>query len=210
MAIEVAPPFWETWWFAILSALTGGVLVWIIIKTLLHRQQVEFERQAIEAEQKLLRLQNEHLEQDVANKMAQLNASVLQIAHKNEMLSGLKAQLEAISTKANEATTKIVNRILREIERELVQEDYWEQFQLTFNQSYQDFIQQVESTHPNLSPTDHRLCCFIKMRLRNKEIASILNVTVNGVEQSKYRLKKKIGLDRKEDLNLYIQSFGQV
>ena len=210
LAIEVAPPFWETWWFALLSAVTGILLVFTIIRFLLHRQQARFERQAIEAEQKLLRIQNEHLEKDVANKMAQLNASVLQIAHKNEMLSGLKAQLQTIATNANERTTKITNRLLREIERELVQEDYWEQFQLAFNQSYQDFIQHIETTHPNLSSTDHRLCCFIKMRLRNKEIASILNVTVNGVEQSKYRLKKKVGLARDEDLNHYIQSFGQV
>lgn len=209
LPIEVTPPFWETWWFALLVTSAGIVLAIVIVKTLLRRQQAQFERQTIEAEQKLLRLQNEHLEKDVANKLAQLNASVLQIAHKNEMLNALKAQLESIPAQGTTQKDQTARRLLREIERELMQEDYWQQFQLTFNQSYQGFIKQIEIAHPNLSANDYRVCCFIKMRLRNKEIASILNVTVNGVEQAKYRLKKKIGLGRSENLNSYIQTLGQ-
>jgi DNA-binding CsgD family transcriptional regulator len=42
------------------------------------------------------------------------------------------------------------------------------------------------------------------MGFSNTEIAAILNITVNGVEQRKYRLKKKLELDREASLNEYI------
>ena len=47
------------------------------------------------------------------------------------------------------------------------------------------------------------------MQLSNREIASILNVTINGVEQAKYRLKKKLDLAKAESLHNYIQVFGK-
>ncbi len=35
------------------------------------------------------------------------------------------------------------------------------------------------------------MCAFIKMELTNKEMASIFNISVRGVETARYRLKKK-------------------
>ena len=89
---------------------------------------------------------------------------------------------------------------------ELSQKDYWDQFQLTFNQVHQDFVHKLQVHHPQISATDSRLCYFIRMGFSNAEIANILNITVNGVEQSKYRLKKKLGLDKDRSVNEYLMN----
>jgi len=41
--------------------------------------------------------------------------------------------------------------------------------------------------------------------MNNKEIATVLNVSPAAVEKAKYRLKKKIGLEKEESLDQYLQ-----
>jgi DNA-binding NarL/FixJ family response regulator len=45
------------------------------------------------------------------------------------------------------------------------------------------------------------------MNLSNKEIASLCNISSRGVEQSKYRLKKRLDLDKNEDLTRFISLY---
>lgn len=214
--IIVKPPFWETTWFILLAIVVIiGSILWIY-RFLLNRQKEVYERQVLEQEQELLKkeqeilqLQNKHLEEEVTNKKAELNASILQVAHKNEFLMVLKKRIKKIKSDADESAAKPLRSVVNIINTELRQEDYWDKFQLIFNQTFQDFIKKLETKHPNLTQNDHRLSCFIKMKLNNREIASILNITLSAVEQAKYRLKKKIDLDKSKGLNEYIQDFGE-
>jgi len=175
-----------------------------MIQFLLNRQKLRFRQHAMAAEQEILRLQNENLEKDILNKQAQLSASVLQSAHKNQFLEDLKGEIRKIETDEHQPKSRELHRLTRSIENELTQKNYWDQFQLTFNQVHQDFVHKLHLRHPHISATESRLCCFIRMGFSNTEIAAILNITVNGVEQSKYRLKKKLELEKDGSLNEYI------
>lgn len=204
LILQVTPPFWKTWWFIAVSTLLIIGMVMTTVVFLLNRQKTHYQQKALEAGQEILRLQNESLEKDIVNKQAQLSASVLQSAHKNQFLEDLKAEIHRIEHGDPGLKIKELHRLSRSIDNELTQKDYWDQFQLTFNQVHQDFVHNLQAHHPHISSTESRLCCFIRMGFSNAEIASILNITVNGVEQSKYRLKKKLGLERDALLNEYI------
>jgi len=204
LAIEVSPPFWETWWFYFLCAAVAVAVVYLIIRYILEHQKAVFQEKSFRAEQEILRLKNENLEKEVEARQARLSASVLQNAHKNQVLEDLKTQILHISLPGKEGQPPELRRLIRAINSELAQEDYWEQFQLAFNQMHQDFVHELQRRHPHISGNDNRLCSFIRMGFSNAEIASILNITVNGVEQGKYRLKKKMELDKDASLNEYI------
>ena len=45
---------------------------------------------------------------------------------------------------------------------------------------------------------------MLKLKLSSKEIASINNTSVKAVEMSRYRLRKKCGIDNKTSLTDYI------
>jgi DNA-binding CsgD family transcriptional regulator len=206
LRVIVDPPFWQTWWFIGVSILAGLVIAAGMISFLLARQRKRLQEKTREAEREVLRLKNENLLQDVQNKQDQLSASVLQGAHKNQFLADLKAQIRKMEHPESDLHRREWLRILRAIDQELDQKDYWDQFQLTFNQTHQDFVEALQLRHPTLTPTENRLCGFIRMGFSNSEIASILNITVNGVEQSKYRLKLKLDLDKNTGLNDYIRA----
>lgn len=205
LAIEVSPPFWETWWFYLLCLLAILAVAYLITSYLLEHQRAVFQERSFRAEQEILRLKNENLMKEVEAKQARLSASVLQSAHKNRFLEGLKGRILKIDLPGGERQHPELRRLIRAINNELAQEDYWEQFQLAFGQMHQEFVHELQQKHPHISVNDTRLCYFIRMGFSNAEIASILNITVNGVEQSKYRLKKKMELDKDASLNEYIR-----
>ncbi|MEO1098114.1 MAG: LuxR C-terminal-related transcriptional regulator [Bacteroidota bacterium] len=44
------------------------------------------------------------------------------------------------------------------------------------------------------------------MNLSTKEIAHLLNISTRGVEISRYRLRKRLGIDRKTNLTEYLMN----
>ena len=205
--IEVAPPFWQTGWFYALCAVAGLLLAGGVLAYLLLRQRTFFQEKAMKADQEILQLRNENLEKDILNQRSRLGASLLQVAHKNELLNDLKAQIAALQ--GEKVSPQGIQRVIRDIDQELRQEDYWQQFQLVFNQTHTQFIELFQQRHPSLTDHEKRLCCFVRMQLSNREIAAILNITINAVEQAKYRIKKKLELDKDVSLIDYIREMGE-
>ena len=52
-----------------------------------------------------------------------------------------------------------------------------------------------------------KLSAYLRMNLSTKEIANLLNISIRGVEISRYRLRKKLKLDRSLNLQEFILNF---
>ena len=83
----------------------------------------------------------------------------------------------------------------------------WKQFEYHFDQVHGDFLQQLRAVYPELTAKDQRLCAYLKMNFTTKEIAQLMNISVRGVEISRYRLRKKLQLNRDQNLNEFMMSF---
>ena len=64
-----------------------------------------------------------------------------------------------------------------------------------FNELNPDFFQKLNSSKNKLTELEIRVCAMIKFGFNTREIASILSITIRGVEQHRYRIKKKINSD---------------
>lgn len=73
-----------------------------------------------------------------------------------------------------------------------------------FKEIYPEFCEKLISHNPNLNDNEIRFCVYIKLNISNKEIAVFKNLTFRSVETTKYRLKKKLGLEVSTDLNNWI------
>jgi len=58
----------------------------------------------------------------------------------------------------------------------------------------------------DISEKEIRLAAFLRMNLTTKEIAATLNVLPESVLKSKYRLKKKLHLDKETDLANFLKT----
>jgi DNA-binding CsgD family transcriptional regulator len=66
---------------------------------------------------------------------------------------------------------------------------------------HSDFVIKLKEKHPNISNNEMKLCAYLRMNLSSKEIAQLMNISVRGVEISRYRLRKKMGVT--PDVNLF-------
>ena len=73
-----------------------------------------------------------------------------------------------------------------------------------FNDIHPQFNKYIIGKCSDITESELRVCNLIKMNFSSSEIAEILSVSIRGVEQHRYRIKKKLNL--KSDLTIFIQS----
>jgi DNA-binding CsgD family transcriptional regulator len=77
----------------------------------------------------------------------------------------------------------------------------WEHFAIHFDQVHSNFLANLKGRYPTLTSTDQKLCAYLRMNLSSKEIAQLMNISLRGVEISRYRLRKKLQVPT--EVNLY-------
>ncbi len=67
-----------------------------------------------------------------------------------------------------------------------------------------DFLPALQREFPDLTQEELKLCTYIRLNMSSKEIARIKMITIPGVNKSRNRLRKKLGLGPEEDLHNFL------
>jgi len=59
---------------------------------------------------------------------------------------------------------------------------------------------------PNLTQAEIRLICLTKLKINTKNMAAIIGVSNTTIEQTRYRLRKKLNLTKEDNLSDIIES----
>ena len=170
-------------------------------KTLEKENKRLLEIQELEAQKEIIRLKNEQLQKDIEGKSRELAVATMSTLKRNEFLNTIKAELETIKgeTKAK--------KLIKSINAKLKNNDDWEYFKKAFDNTDQPLFSQLKEAHPSLTKNDLKLCAYLRLNLSSKEIAPLLNISVHSVEIKRYRLRKKMGLERSQGIVEYIMTF---
>ena len=216
-AFEIKSPWYASRLSAIIYTLVLiliGILIYRIRITRLKKEKNEALKKKDEelAQQKLLsetekiRLINDRLKEKVQLKNKELGSVALEITRKNEFLSQLKKNLSQISSAISQDTSNKLKRTIRSIDQNMRSDNNWERFEMYFDESHQDFIKKLKDKHPDLTKSSINLSAFLKLDLSTKEIASLMNISVSGVEKRRYRLRKKLDLETDINLKNYLDN----
>lgn len=184
-------------------------------KQLEEEQQQKLDEKAEEIQvissrsrEEISRLQHEKLEADLRHMNSELATATMHLLNKNEFISGIRSHLNSIAKRlpAEEGRKEIL-QITRDIDNNISGDQDWEHFQFHFDRVHGDFTHRFKAAFPPLSPQDIKLSAYLRMNLSTKEIAQLLNISVRGVEISRYRLRKKLKLDRNQNLQEFILNF---
>ena len=170
-------------------------------KTLEKENRRLLEIQELEAQKEIIRLKNEQLQKDIEGKSRELAVATMSTLKRNEFLNTIKAELETIKgeTKAK--------KLIKNINAKLKNNDDWEYFKKAFDNTDQPLFSQLKAAHSSLTKNDLKLCAYLRLNLSSKEIAPLLNISVHSVEIKRYRLRKKMGLERSQGIVEYIMTF---
>jgi DNA-binding CsgD family transcriptional regulator len=170
----------------------------------IREKEEEHKREKEQSENEIIRLRNEKLRAEVSHKNAELASTTMHLVQKSEMLQNIKKDLSDLAADGDDSVKKRVKQIQRLITDDVRLDKNWERFETHFDQVHENFFKNLRAKYPELTPKDQKLCAYLRMNLATKEIAPLLNISVRGVEISRYRLRKKLNLDSDTNLVSFI------
>lgn len=213
---NVLPPWYASKWAIAVYVILGVILLffirrWYHFKLKRHQEFIHIkfqkekdellQREALSNEQKIVRLKNEQLQADLEGKSRELANSAMNIVYKNELLQKIRKELENVKDVSGKRLSSVqLKRINKVIDEGMSDERDWNLFEKSFNEAHESFFIKLKSKHPDLVPNDIKLCAYLRMNMSSKEMASLLNISVRGVEIRRYRLRKKLNLEHDKNL----------
>lgn len=212
----VLPPFYLSKW-AILLYLIIFILLAIegkkqyerrlrrhkqAIEAKLRLEKEEFMRKEAEAtEKQIITLKTEKLQAELMGKNRELANSAMSIVYKNELLQKLSQEIDKLKDVDGKKLPEEQSRkIQKVIDEGMNDERDWHLFETSFNEAHGSFFKRLKLSYPDLVPNDLKLCAYLHMNMSSKEMASLLNISVRGVEIRRYRLRKKLNVPHDKNL----------
>jgi ligand-binding sensor domain-containing protein/DNA-binding CsgD family transcriptional regulator len=218
----VTPPWYRSQlaFFAyILLGLASGVLGYLWIEKSYRKKTARFkavQQKALAQKETALRSSHEEIEKlkfeklqvEVNGKNKELASATMHLINKNSFIDHVKLHLNSIIKKSkNNEVKQELQKVVVSIDRNIADDKEWEQFEIHFDQVHGDFIQRFKKSHQTLSPQEIKLSAYLRMNLSSKEIATLMNISTRGVEIARYRLRKKLEMERSDNLQEYILKF---
>ena len=192
--------FWQRTWFRALVLVLFLLLVGGSLALYQDRKLRATRVKLLETERELLSAKAGEMEAKAKQKSDELSFQLLKTSSRIELLQSFRDRLKeerAKAGKGNEVGT-FLQSLIRDLNRELQSENYWDHFERNYRDLHDQFSESLVEKHPKLTKGEIRLSYLIRQKMNNKEIATVLNVSPAAVEKAKYRLKKKIYLEKEE------------
>jgi DNA-binding CsgD family transcriptional regulator len=170
-------------------------------------KETKIRQEQYELEKEIENLKNEKLKEKMHIKDKDLVNNSLQIAKSNKILNGIINKLKDINEDAFEESTKLkFTKLKRSIAKEVSTDNNWGNLEKHIKNVHFDFLKRLKEKHPKISPRELDLSTFLLINMSTKELAEVMNISIGGVEVARYRLRKKLELNDKENLNSYLMS----
>lgn len=159
-------------------------------------------------EQNKLSLEKSKVNEQLESKKRELITIAVETRKRNQTINTTLQDLQRIieGHPQNELIQQLT-RIRTNIEQQIRNKEDWEFFKLSFIEVHHDYIKNLHEKHPHLTKSELRFCTYLKIHLSSYQIAAIQNVTLGAIKQSRYRIRKKLGLLTKDSLEDYILRF---
>jgi tetratricopeptide (TPR) repeat protein len=168
----------------LLIVVIGGIVLFALLSLVLYGM---YRRKRLLNEKLISEAQQQELSRAIQTKDMELTAQALQILQIKKLLeeqtsAGLLEEEEGNGLKRDTfefLQTELENRI---------------------TESNGDFYKNLLAAYPDLKPTELKLCSYLRLNLSTKELAEVLNKSVRTIENTRFSIRKKMGLGPEDNL----------
>ncbi|MCM0059336.1 MAG: tetratricopeptide repeat protein [Algoriphagus sp.] len=168
----------------LLIVVIGGIVLFALLSLVLYGM---YRRKRLLNEKLISEAQQQELSRAIQTKDLELTAQALQILQIKKLLeeqtsAGLLEEEEGNGLKRDTfefLQTELENRI---------------------TESNGDFYKNLLAAYPDLKPTELKLCSYLRLNLSTKELAEVLNKSVRTIENTRFSIRKKMGLGPEDNL----------
>ncbi|MBK6346606.1 MAG: tetratricopeptide repeat protein [Bacteroidales bacterium] len=152
------------------------------------------------AEQQINRLEREKYQAEIDHKNAELASSTICLVNKNEILGEIREKLK------NNHHVDNIHEVVQFINSNTDIDQDWLKFRTTFENVHPGFFDGLKQEFPQLTDHDIRLSAYLRINLSSREIAGLMNVSLDATNKSRQRLRKKLNLEAEADLTVFLTS----
>ncbi|RLD37206.1 MAG: hypothetical protein DRI83_04275 [Bacteroidetes bacterium] len=147
------------------------------------------------------------LESELDFKKKVMTENALFITRRTELGNTIIEDLRKINKATqNEYSDNILAAISRL--KNLIQGQEWKEFEVRFEEEHDRFREKLLALHSDLTPNEVKLCTFLRLDMSSKEISEITKQSVRALETARSRMRKKLGLERSDNLVLYLHDIA--
>jgi DNA-binding response OmpR family regulator len=150
----------------------------------------------------------DYYKEAIKQKEWELTLQAKNMLHNTEFNTKLLNKLDVLTNNhlnENEVAKNILNNIKSELNLK-IKTHAWEEFETHFKSVHPLFMEKLINNFPKLSSGEIKLCALLRLNLNSKEIASILFQNPQSIDIARYRLRKKMELNREENLNSFLMT----
>ncbi len=202
-------------WIIILIALGATITPTILYyyykqRIRLHAEKTKShlsERLLVEEKLKTRNQEKQLLDMELEHKKKDLADMALSLSQKKQQAEELYSRVKQVENSRGKQRQKEIRNLKEELQSQQYVDKKLEHLQQNIDTLSSAFYDKLQKSFPELSKTEVKLSSFIKLNLTTSQIAQLQNITPNSVKMSRYRLKKKLGLDTDQNLDEFLQSF---
>lgn len=169
-------------------------------KQLAKQHQAEIERNNYEKEKlnELLKVKEEGLKSQaliIAEYLDKIDKIHIELDKAKEENDNLKQNKEL----------KSIDLLIEELSSENVKEKFRDNFEAKFLEIYPDYFERIKEQFSDITRAELRICALIKLNFDSKGMANILGISPASVDTQRSRIRKKMNLDKNQNLYDFIQ-----
>ena len=159
--------------------------------TLLEQERLNNEKLMLAQQLKEQELEQEKLNSE--NK--QLAAKVLIQSNRNGLIEEIIQRLSKIPTQSEDSQ---LQHVIRQLKTQLKESTEWDNSMTYLKQVNPSFLSSLKQKHPDLSVSDIRFLSYLFLNFNTREIADLLNMSLESCQKKRQRLAGKIGVKASE------------
>lgn len=184
--------------------IAGFSLLLVIILILLYLNQKNKNVKLKLIEENLV-LEKNKLNQDLEYKKKELTSNMMYLMEKNEFITSISKKLIELKPDAKKDNKDLIQQIINEI-RQNSNAKIWEEFEVRFKEVHDKFYKALHKAHPDLTLNEIKICAFLRLNMSTKDISAITHQSVKTINMARFRLRKKLNIDRDDNLIAYLNS----
>ncbi len=154
-------------------------------------------------------LKERELLQELEFKNKELTSYTLNFIRKNELLSEIKSGLSELRKNKSAEQDKKLTSMVKLVDSRVNIDRDWDDFKLHFEEVHTNFFSTLSERFPDITNNDLKLCALLKLNMNLKEAANVMGISPESVKTARYRLRKKLGLGKDDNLVEFIMSISE-
>ncbi len=166
------------------------------------QQQLEkqnMEQKLVQAEQ-----QQQILERQIKDKGKEIASMAMDGIISRQKVDEIKQEMQ----RQRKMSPQDLQRVFSMLDATSSKDAWWDVYKENFDLIHANFFRNLRKLYPSLTASDLKFCALIRLNLNTKDIAQVTGLTVRGVEGARYRLRKKLGVDKDQSLTEFLIDFS--